>query len=265
MPDSSLPETLFDLGGKHALVTGGANGLGRMIVEGLLRAGATVAFTSRKEEACRQAAEALAPLGSCTGFAADFTMADAAADLGRRYRARFPKLDILVNNSGRTWAAPIETFPDKAWTGVMAMNVQTPFRLVQEFLPELTTAATRESPSRIVNIGSVAGRIVEPLQAYSYAASKAAVQHLGRHLAADLAGRAITVNTISPGYFPTSMTAHLQGEDGAPAGLLEGHIPLGRFGSPADIAGAVIFLCSRAGAYVTGAELVVDGGISGCR
>jgi NAD(P)-dependent dehydrogenase (short-subunit alcohol dehydrogenase family) len=256
---------LFDLNGKHALVTGGASGLGRMIAEGLLRAGASVTITSRKEAACAAAIGELSRLGECTGFAADFSLPDAAAALGQDVRARHAKLDILINNSGRTWAAPIETFPDKGWPGVMAINVQTPFRLVQEFLPELTAGATRDSPARVVNIGSIAGRIVEPLQAYSYGASKAALHHLTRQLAADLAARAITVNTLCPGYFPTAMTAHLQSEEGAPAGILEGHIPLGRFGAPGDIAGAIVFLCSRAGAYVTGAELVLDGGISGCR
>lgn len=265
MKKATRSEPLFDLTGKQTLVTGGANGLGRMIVEGLLRAGASVAFTSRKQAACDEAVEELSSIGPCVGYAADFSQADAVAELGRSYRARHTGLDILINNSGRTWAAPIETFPDKAWTGVMSINVQTPFRLVQEFLPELTAAATGESPARIINIGSIAGKVVEPLNAYSYGASKAAVHHLSRQLAADLAGRSITVNTICPGYFPTSMTAHLQSDQGTPSGTLEGHIPLGRFGSPADIAGAAVFLCSRAGAYVTGTELVVDGGISGCR
>lgn len=262
---STAEQDLFDLSGKHALVTGGANGLGRMIAEGLLRAGASVAVTSRKEADCARATEELQGVGDCLAFVADFQEPDAVSRLANRYRAARDGLDILVNNSGRTWAAPIETFPDKGWTSVMAINVQIPFQLVQAFLPELSAGASPEAPTRIINVGSIAGKVVEPLKAYSYGASKAAVHHLTRQLAADLAERSITVNTLCPGYFPTSMTAHLQGDEGAPAGMLEGHIPLRRFGSAADVAGAIIFLCSRAGAYVTGAELVVDGGISGCR
>jgi len=265
MSQAILSDPLFGLAGKQALVTGGAHGLGRMIAEGLLRAGAAVAITARKEAACAEAAAQMSAIGPCTAFAADLSDPAAIADLGVRFRARHDRLDIVVNNAGRTWAAPIETFPDKGWTSVMAVNVHAPFRLVQEFLPELTAAATPRSPSRIINIGSIAGKVVEPLQAYSYGASKAAIHHLTRQLAADLAARAITVNTIAPGYFPTSMTAHLQGEEGVPAGALEGHIPLGRFGSREDIEGAILFLCARAGAYITGTELVVDGGISGCR
>jgi NAD(P)-dependent dehydrogenase (short-subunit alcohol dehydrogenase family) len=256
---------MFDLTGKHALVTGGANGLGRMIAEGLLRAGASVTITSRKEADCRAAAVELSTIGTCTGFVADLSSPDAARDLGRLVREHHDGLDILINNSGRTWAAPIETFPDKGWTSVMAINVQAPFRLVQEFLPELEAAARGSSPSRVINIGSIAGKVTEPLQAYSYAASKAAVHHLTRQLAADLAERSITVNTVIPGYFPTSMTAHLRDDSGAPSGMLDGHIPLRRFGTASDIAGAIVFLCSSAGAYVTGAELVIDGGITGCR
>ena len=265
MAQTSPSHPLFDLRGKQALVTGGANGLGRMIVEGLLRAGASVAFTSRKLEACEKAVDELRDLGPCAAYAADLSTPDSAGELGRQFRERHSGLDILINNAGRTWAAPVESFPDKGWTSVLAINVQMPFRLVQEFLPDLEASGRRAPPARILNIGSIAGKVIEPLQAYSYGASKAGLHHLSRQLAADLAERSITVNTICPGYFPTSMTAHLQGEEGTPSGMLEGHIPRKRFGSPADIAGAVVFLCSRAGAYVTGTELVVDGGITGCR
>lgn len=235
------------------------------MAEGLLRAGASVTITSRKGEACQTASEELSAIGPCRGIAADFSQPEAVESLADEYRKLGDGLDILVNNSGRTWAAPIETFPDKAWGSIMAINVFTPFKLVQTFLAELEAGASGDDPARIINIGSIAGRIVEPLRAYSYSASKAAIHHLTRQLAADLADRHITVNTLVPGYFPTSMTAHLRSEDGAPSGMLEGHIPLGRFGRATDISGALLFLSSRAGSYVTGAEVVVDGGISGCR
>jgi NAD(P)-dependent dehydrogenase (short-subunit alcohol dehydrogenase family) len=256
---------LFDLSGKHALVTGGAQGLGRMIAEGLLRAGATVAITSRKAEIAEQAAREMAALGPCTAFAADLSTPEAAVELAAQYRAKFAKLDVIVNNAGKTWGESIDTFPDKAWASVMAVNVQMPFKLAQLFLPELTASGAGGDPSRVINIGSVAGKRIEPLQAYSYTASKAAIHMLSRQMAADLANRNITVNAILPGFFPTKMTAHLRDADDQPQGELDGHIPLRRMGRPDDIAGLVVFLASRAGAYVTGAEIPVDGGISGCR
>jgi len=255
---------LFSLAGKRALVTGGAQGLGRMIAEGLLRAGAAVAITSRKPEICAAAAAEMSALGHCVGFPADLSSPEAAVDLVARFRARFDGLDILVNNAGKTWGAPIDSFPDKAWPTIMAVNVQTPFKMVQLLLPELTASGAGGEPARVINIGSVAGRRIEPLQAYSYAASKAAIHQLSRQLAADLAERNITVNAILPGFFPTAMTAHLRDAEGAPTGVIQGHIPLRRLGRPDDIAGIVVFLASRAGAYVTGAEIPVDGGLAGC-
>ncbi len=256
---------LFDLTGKRALVTGGAQGLGRMIAEGLLRAGARVAITSRKPDICAQAAAEMSTIGPCMAFPADLSTPEAAVDLVERYRAAEDGLDILVNNAGKTWGAPIDSFPDKAWAGVMAINVQTPFKLAQLLLPELAASGAGGDPARIINIGSVAGARIEPLQAYSYTASKAAIHMLTRQMAADLADRNITVNAVLPGFFPTSMTAHLREDDGTPKGVIDGHIPLRRLGRPDDIAGLIVFLSSRAGAYVTGAEIPVDGGIVGCR
>lgn len=254
---------LFSLAGKSALVTGGAQGLGRMIAEGLLRAGATVAITSRKADICEAAASEMSVLGNCIPLPADLSTPEAAVDLVARYRTAVGACHILVNNAGKTWGGEIDSFPDKAWPGVMAVNVQTPFTMVRELLPELGAAGTADDPARIINIGSVAGMKTERLSAYSYAASKAAVHMMTRDLAGDLAARNITVNAVIPGFFPTKMTAHMRDEDSVDAGLLA-HIPLGRLGKPDDIAGIIIFLCSRAGAYVTGAQIPVDGGVVGC-
>lgn len=254
---------LFSLAGKKALVTGGAQGLGRMIAEGLLRAGATVAITSRKADICEAAANEMGALGTCIPLPADLSTPEAAVDLVARYRDAVGACHILVNNAGKTWGGEIDSFPDKAWPGVMAVNVQTPFTMVRELLPELGAAGTDGDPARIINIGSVAGMKTERLSAYSYAASKAAVHMMTRDLAGDLAARNITVNAVIPGFFPTKMTAHMRDEDSVDAGLLA-HIPLGRLGKPDDIAGIVVFLCSRAGAYVTGAQIPVDGGVVGC-
>ncbi|MGE4306182.1 MAG: SDR family oxidoreductase [Novosphingobium sp.] len=254
---------LFSLAGKKALVTGGAQGLGRMIAEGLLKAGATVAITSRKADICEAAAAEMASLGQCIALPADLSTPEAAVDLVARYRGAVGQCNILVNNAGKTWGGEIDSFPDKAWPGVMAVNVQTPFTIIRELLPELAAAGSAFDPARVINIGSVAGMRTEKLHAYSYAASKAAVHMMSRDLAGDLADRNITVNAVIPGFFPTKMTAHMRDEDTVDPALLA-HIPMKRMGTPEDIAGIVIFLCSRAGAYVTGAQLPVDGGIVGC-
>jgi NAD(P)-dependent dehydrogenase (short-subunit alcohol dehydrogenase family) len=254
----------FDLSGKIALVTGGAQGLGRMIAEGLLRAGATVAFTSRKADVCEAAAAEMASLGCTIPLPADLSTPEAAVDLANHFRAAAgDKLHILVNNAGKTWGAPVDSFPDKGWPAVMMVNVQTPFTLVRELLPELTAAGTVDDPSRVINIGSVAGKSTQRLSAYSYSASKAAIHMLSRDLAGDLADRNINVNAVLPGYFPTSMTAHMRDEEAVDPALLS-KIPMGRMGRPEEIAGIVVFLSSRAGGYITGAEIPVDGGVIGC-
>ena len=259
---------------RTVLITGGSRGIGKAIALKLAAEGANIAIAAKtvdphpKLEGTIYTAAAeieKAGTGKVLPLQADIRNEKDIEVAVKKTVDTFGGIDILINNAGRTWAAPVESFPDKGWTSVLAINVQMPFRLAQEFLPDLEASGRRAPPARILNIGSIAGKVIEPLQAYSYGASKAGLHHLSRQLAADLAERSITVNTICPGYFPTSMTAHLQGEEGTPSGMLEGHIPLKRFGSPADIAGAVVFLCSRAGAYVTGTELVVDGGITGCR
>jgi NAD(P)-dependent dehydrogenase (short-subunit alcohol dehydrogenase family) len=255
--------TLFSLDEKIALVTGGAQGMGRMIAAGLLGAGAKVYITSRKPEVCEATARELGHLGTCVGIAADLNTPEAVVALANEIKAREQHLNIIINNAGRTWGAPLETFPDKAWPSVMAVNVQGPFTLIREMLPALRAGATPEDPARIINIGSLAGLKAEPLSAYSYAASKAAIHHLSRVLAKDLAGKHITVNTVIPGYFPTQMTAHIRGEDAELSKLLE-RVPLGRLGEADDIVGACVFLSSRAGRYLTATELVVDGGMAGC-
>lgn len=254
---------LFDLTGKTALVTGGAQGLGRMIAEGLLSAGATVAITSRKADVCEAAAAEMAALGRCIALPADLSTPEAAVELVERYRVAVGPCHILINNAGKTWGGEIDTFPDKAWPSVMAVNVQTPFTMVRELLPELGAAGTPDDPARVINIGSVAGMSVERLKAYSYSASKAAVHMMTRDLAGDLAERNITVNAVIPGFFPTKMTAHMRSEDAVDPALLA-HIPLRRLGKPGDIAAVILFLCGKGGGYVTGAQIPVDGGVVGC-
>ncbi|WP_176599238.1 SDR family oxidoreductase [Sphingobium sp. 15-1] len=254
---------LFDLSGKQCLVTGGAQGLGRMIAEGLLRAGAAVAITSRKADLAQANAAEMSALGPCTGYGADLSTAEAAVELVARFSADVGRCDILVNNAGKTWGASIDSFPDKAWSSVMTVNVQTPFTMIRELLPLLRASGTPDDPARIINIGSVAGAKVERLNSYSYTASKAAIHMLTRELAADLAVDNITVNAIIPGYFPTKMTAHLRDDEQVDPATLA-HIPLHRLGRPDDIAAAIIYLSSRGGSYITGAHIPVDGGLMGC-
>lgn len=255
---------LFDVTGKTVLITGGAHGLGRMIAEGFVNAGAKVYVTSRKPDAVEKAAAEMRGRGTCIGLAADLTTPEACTRLAQTFAEIETALDVLINNAGRTWGAPLESFPDKAWASVMAVNVQSAFTLVRDLLPLLRQAAAAHGPARVINVGSLAGAAVEPIPAFSYVASKAAIHHLSRVLAASLAGDSITVNTIIPGYFPTQMTSHIRAEDEALHDLLK-RIPLGRLGTAEDAVGASLMLASRAGAYITGSEIVIDGGMRGCR
>lgn len=263
---ASLSEmsSLFGIRGKAVLITGGVHGLGRMIAEGMLQAGAKVYVTSRKADAAAAAEIELRQLGDCVAIAADLATPEAAVALANEIKSREPRLHAIINNAGKTWGAPLESFPDKAWDPVFSVNVHGPFTLVRELLSALEAAGSPEDPSRVINIGSLAGSVVERINAFSYSASKAAIHHLSRILAAELAPRHITVNVVVPGYFPTQMTAHIRSDQDETGKLLE-RIPLARLGHADDIAGLCIFLCSRAGRYMTGAELYVDGGMSGCR
>jgi NAD(P)-dependent dehydrogenase (short-subunit alcohol dehydrogenase family) len=255
---------LFDVSGKLVMVTGGAQGLGRMIAQGFVDAGARVIITSRKADAVEAAVEALGGPACCSGFQADLSSWEGCTELAERVLREHPKVDVLVNNAGRTWGEPLATFSERGWTSVMSINLQAPFALSRSMLPALKAAARESDPSRIINIGSITGSVVEPLNAYSYSASKAGLQHLSRVLAADLAEHSITVNSIVPGYFPTNMTEQIRDDEREFSGIVE-RVPLRRLGTPSDIIGASIMLASRAGAYMTGTELVVDGGMSGCR
>lgn len=257
MPTASL----FDLTGRTCLVTGGANGLGRMMAEALLGAGARVFVTSRRD--AETAAAEMRALGPCEGLNADLTDMDGVAALAEAVRARADRLEVLVNNAGRTWGEPLETYPAKAWTSLMAVNVQAPFTLARDLLPLLEKAARPEDPARILNVGSIAALTPLRRSAYAYAASKAGLHHLSREMAAELAPRGVAVNTIVPGWFPTNMTAPFR-RSGAEAEAVAGTIPLGRLGVATDIGGVAVFLASRAAAYITGAEIVVDGGMTGC-
>lgn len=257
------PESLFDLSGKVALVTGGATGIGRMAAHGLAAAGARVLIASRKADACQAVAAELNALGlrgHVEGFGGDVATQEGIAALAQAVQARSDVLHILMNNAGRTWGAPLGEHPYEAWDKLLSLNVTGMFHLTQSLLPLLRAAARPEDPARVVNVGSVMGDIPKGTATYSYAVSKGAVHHMTRVLSNDLAHEFITVNAIAPGPFVSKMTAFALASEEGRAKSAEG-VPLGRVGSPEDIAGALQFLCGRGGAYLSGAILPLSGGM----
>ena len=252
---------LFSVGGKVALVTGGSRGIGLMIARGLVEAGVRVYITARKAEACDAAATELSQLGECFSIPADLATRAGAESLHAALAGREERLHILVNNAGASWGAPIDDYPEDGFDKVMDTNVKGVFFTTQLMLPLLRAAATAEDPARVVNIGSVDGLTVPILESFAYSSSKAAVHMLTRHLGRRLVGEHVNVNAIAPGFFPSKMTAFMFADPESEAALLD-RIPMHRAGAQADIAGTVIYLCSAAGAYVTGAVIPVGGGLA---
>jgi NAD(P)-dependent dehydrogenase (short-subunit alcohol dehydrogenase family) len=253
---------LFSIEGKVALVTGGSRGIGEMIARGYVENGARVYISSRKAKACEEMAAELSKGGTCVALPADLSSRDEARRLAAELAAREPALHILVNNAGANWGAPVEEYPDEAWDKVLALNVKGIFHLTVALLPQLEAAASAEDPARVINIGSIDGIQVPVLETYAYSASKAAVHQLTRVLARKLAARDVTVNAIAPGPFESKMMAATLEAFGD---SIAASCPRKRIGTPEDMAGAAIYLASRAGAYVTGAVIPVDGGISTTR
>ncbi len=249
---------LFSVSGKVALVTGGSRGIGLMIASGFVDAGAKVYISSRKADVCDAVAAELSERGACMSIPADLSTEAECLRLASVIAEREERLDILVNNAGATWGAPLDTFDDAAWDRVLAINVKGVFHLTKFLLPQLRAAGSAEEPSRVINIGSIDGIHVPIMETYSYSASKAAVHQLTRHLAKRLAPD-ITVNAIAPGPFESKMMAATLEAFGD---QIAASSPLKRIGRPDDMAGAAIFLSSRAGAYLTGAIIPVDGGMA---
>jgi NAD(P)-dependent dehydrogenase (short-subunit alcohol dehydrogenase family) len=252
-------ERLFGLAGKTAVVTGGTRGIGMMIARGMLQAGASVVISSRKADAVEHAVAALSEFGPGRGVAADLSRQEECARLAEEVMAQQDGVDILVNNAGATWGEPLESFPAAAWDRVLDLNVKSPFWMVQALLPALRKAGSADDPARIINIGSIDGIHVSPMSTYSYSASKAAIHQLTRVLAKELGPQHITVNAVAPGPFPSKMMAATLDAFGE---AIAASAPMRRIGRDDDMAGVAVYLASRAGAYVNGAIIPVDGGIA---
>jgi NAD(P)-dependent dehydrogenase (short-subunit alcohol dehydrogenase family) len=249
---------LFSIKGKVALVTGGSRGIGLMIARGYVEAGAKVYISSRKQEVCDAVAAELSAIGECISLPADLSTTEGCKQLADELSSREAALHILVNNAGAAWGAALEEYPEAGFDKVMDTNVKSLFFLTQHLLPLLERAARPGDPARVINIGSIDGIKVPFIENYAYGPSKAAVHHLTRVLAVKLGERGITVNAIAPGPFESQMTKWLLEHHKK---NIEAGCPLQRIGEPADMAGAAIYLASRAGAYVNGVVIPVDGGI----
>lgn len=251
---------LFSLKGRTALITGGSRGIGRMIAEGFLRQGAKVYISARKAAACDQTAAELSTLGTCVSLPTDVSTVQGVQALVAAYSAHESQLDILVNNAGAAWGAAFDEFPENGWDKVVDLNLKTPFFLTQALHGHLRKAG-RSQVAKVINIASIDGVSVNPQETYSYAASKAGLIHLTRRMALRLVKDNIVVTAIAPGAFASEMNKDARDHEAQ----VSARIPAGRIGTTEDMAGAAIFLASRAGDYVVGSTLVVDGGVTHAR
>jgi 2-deoxy-D-gluconate 3-dehydrogenase len=254
-------KNLFSLEGRTALVTGGSRGIGKMIAEGFIAHGAKVYISSRKATQCDATAAELSQGGSCISLPQDISTVEGCKALTQAFLAAEQRLDILVNNAGAAWAVDFDEFPEHGWDKVMNLNVKSPFFLTQALHGALAKAASQERPAKVINIASIDGIRLNPLETYSYHASKAALIYLTRRMAARLVHDRIVVSAIAPGPFPSEMNRAARDH----GDVVAARTPLRRVGTPEDMAGAAIYLASRAGDYVVGDTIAVDGGIAYAR
>jgi NAD(P)-dependent dehydrogenase (short-subunit alcohol dehydrogenase family) len=250
---------LFSLRNRTALVTGGSRGIGKIIAAAFLEAGARVYISSRKADQCDATASELAGRsGNCVSIPQDVSTTEGCRTLAAAYLKREPTLDILVNNAGASWLAEFDEFPERGWDKVLNLNLKSPFFLTQALVQALEAAATPDKPAKVINIASMDGIILNPVEAYSYTASKAALIHLTRRLAARLIERNIVVTAIAPGPFASDLNVAARDR----AETVAASTPARRIGKDEDMAGAALYLASRAGDFVVGETIAVDGGIS---
>jgi len=248
---------LFSLEGRTALITGGSRGIGRMIAAGFLARGVKVYISSRKADACEQTARELSALGTCLSLPADVSTLEGAQGLAAAYSAKEKALDILVNNAGAAWGETFDTFPEKGWDKVVDLNLKSPFFLTQALHPALREAG-KSRPAKVINVASIDGVSVNPQETYSYAASKGGLIHLTKRMSLRLVQDNIVVSGIAPGAFASDMNRVARDH----ADEVAKRIPAGRIGRDEDMAGVAIYLASRAGDYVVGQTIVVDGGVT---
>lgn len=254
-------ESLFSLKGKIAVVTGGSRGVGAMIAEGFVSAGARVYISARDGDACELTARDLNRYpGECIAFPGDVSSITGIETLVAALTEREESVEILVNNAGTIWNERFDQFSVEGWDKVMNLNARSVFFMTQKMLPLLRSAARTDDPSRVINIASVLGARSNPMRAYSYCASKAALAQMTKNLAHDLAKENITVNGIAPGYFPSKMTSSII-EDAAANKAMLSKVRMGRQGKKEEIAGLVIYMASKSGAYLTGDIVYLDGGL----
>ncbi|MEP3421275.1 MAG: glucose 1-dehydrogenase [Erythrobacter sp.] len=253
-------KSLFDVAGKVAVVSGGSSGIGAMMARGLLENGAKVYITARKAERLEAMAKELSELGECIAVQGDMSRVEGIEALVEEISKHENKIDILINNAGANWAAPLENFPEKGWDKVMDINIKSIFFATQKFLPLLKAAGNSEDPARVINIASINGIRNSGMPTYAYTASKSGVINLTEHLATDMAASGINVNAIAPGLFPSDMTKQIVDNDGMTKHAIA-QIPRRRMGKPEDIAGTAIYLCSQASSWMTGQTIVLDGGM----
>ena len=253
---------LFSMQDKVCVVTGGSRGLGAFMAQGFLESGAKrVYITARKAEACVSAAEELSQYGECIANPADISNAEGMQTFVSELMSRESHIDVLVNNAGTGWGAPFGQVPEKGWDKVMDINVKSPFFLTQALAPLLRAAASPDNTASVINIGSIAGVVGNAVDNFGYAASKSAIHQLTRVLSTELANDHIRVNAIAPGRFYSKMTEFLSNDQAAFEEELK-TIPMHRWGEPSDIAGVAIMLASKAGAFITGQIIAIDGGTS---